>query len=140
MQQTAVDLVNNRLADLGGTVPRVGDENTRTPVQPAIAIFVVNGNIVGAVPNQWGLAAHGLRLELAQFLEGRQRVRMRQRCCDPTKFGFNSRNFARGDAEFLTHNRNYRAPSLTATTFVEKVTNTKHSGICESQIACLVQT
>ena len=75
VHQAAVDLVDDGLAHFGRPVAGVGHQHAAAPVQPAIAVFVIDENILGAVPNQRRLAAHGLRLELAQLFQRRQRVR-----------------------------------------------------------------
>src|SRR5207248_10896093 len=68
-----------------------------------VTVFVINKNILSPVPNQWRLAPHGLRLELAQFLQRANRVRVRQAGNDTAEAGFNPRHGARCDAEFFSH-------------------------------------
>ena len=67
VKQPAVDLVDDGLLYLGRAVSRVRDQHAGTPVEPAIAVFVVNGAVLGAFPDKRRLAAHGNRLEFSEF-------------------------------------------------------------------------
>ena len=79
VQQAAVHLIEDGLAHLGRAVARVGHQHAAAPIQPPVPVFVINEHVLGAVPNQRRLTAHGLRLELAQLLQRRDRIRVRQR-------------------------------------------------------------
>jgi len=104
MQQAVVDLGENRLAHLGRAMPRVGHEHAAAPVQPAVAVGVVNEHVFRPVPDQRRLPAHGLRLELAQLLQRGHRIRVRQGRDDAAMPGFDPRNVARRDAKLFAHN------------------------------------
>ena len=69
MQKPAVHLVDDGFFDLRRAMPGICDQNTGTPIEPAIAIFIINKNVIGFFPNDGRLAAHGNRLELPQLFQ-----------------------------------------------------------------------
>ena len=112
VQQAGVDLLDDGLADLGSTMAAIGDEHAGTPVEPFVSVFVVNENVIGTVPDEGRLAAHGLGLELAKFFESGDGIRMRQGRDDAAVFGFDARDGARGDAKFFAHKRRECLPRM----------------------------
>ena len=66
VQQPAVHLLDDGFSDLGHAMTTVGYEDATAPIQPLVAVSVIDINIFGAVPNQRRLPAHGLRFRLAQ--------------------------------------------------------------------------
>src|SRR5882762_5090073 len=103
VQQTAAHLVDDRLAHFGRTVAAIGHQDTAAPIEPLISVFVINVNILRALPHQRRLAAHGLRLEFAQRFDSGEGIRMRQRSNDATMFRLNDGDGAGCDAEFFAH-------------------------------------
>src|SRR6185369_13589599 len=64
VQKPTLDLVDDGLLDLRCAMAGIRNQDARTPVEPTIAVFVVNKDVLRAFPNQGRLAAHRLRLEL----------------------------------------------------------------------------
>ena len=105
MQQSAVHLIEDRLPHLRRAVARIRHEHSARPVEPAVAVLVVNGDVLRAIPHDRRLAAHGLRLKFSQPLQHRKRVRMRDLRRDAAILGFDERDSPRNDAEFFAHDR-----------------------------------
>jgi hypothetical protein len=81
----------------------VGHEHAAGPIEPTVAILVEHGTILGAIPHEGRLAAHGLRLELPELLKRRHRVRVRQRRGNVAILCVHPRHRAGSDAEFFAH-------------------------------------
>ena len=62
MEQTFFCLLDDGVHDFRMAVADVGDQHARAPVQPLIAVAVVDLESFGAVPDNRRLAAHGARL------------------------------------------------------------------------------
>ena len=103
VQEAAVDLINDCVAHFRRAVAAIGDQHAATPIEPFVAIFVVNKNVFCSVPNERRLTAHGLGFQLTQLFERGYRIRMRELRNNPAILGFDSRNYARRNAEFFAH-------------------------------------
>src|SRR5206468_3862787 len=90
-------------AHFRSAVAAVSDEDAAAPVQPAIAVFVIDRKILSAIPDQRRLASHRQGLEPAQQFESCHRVRMRQLSNNSPMRSFDARDSARDDAEFFAH-------------------------------------
>ena len=64
-----LSLRHDRVDDLLAAVAGVGDQHAARPVDPAVAVRIVNLEALGMVPDDGRLAAHGHRLDAFQNFE-----------------------------------------------------------------------
>src|SRR5260370_12698957 len=99
--------LRDRLDDFAGAMAGVGNQHARGPVDPLVAVGVVDLESLGAVTHDGGLAAHGDGLVLVEPLENRDGLRRGQFGDDAAVSRFDARDALGNEIEFSGHLLNY---------------------------------
>lgn len=115
----------------------VSHQDAAAPIQPLIAVMVIDRDAFGAMPHQRGLAAHGVGFVLAQLVQNADGIRVRERRADPSIPGFYFGHGAGLDTEFVTHRRGILSHGLTGSDTDNKRGGKKQTNIAENMVLSL---
>jgi hypothetical protein len=104
VNEASVHLIDDGLFDFWCPMSGIRYEHAGAPIKPLIAILVIDEDILCAIPYNRRHSAHGEGLDLAQAIQHRHAVWMRDGGLNAAIFGGDGGDALWCGVEFFTHN------------------------------------